>query len=137
MLNTVLVILQGLLPLATLYLIKRIIDAVTAVKSAGASSAGLSPGLSTVLPLVALAGGSVLLDSLAEAELLHHFCRLIGGRSAILISHRFATVRMADRIYVMADGGIAEEGTHGELMERNGLYARMVHAQASDMPDSL
>jgi len=36
----------------------------------------------------------------------------------------------------MADGGIAEEGTHGELMERNGLYARMVHAQASDMPDS-
>jgi ATP-binding cassette subfamily B protein len=76
------------------------------------------------------------LDALAEAELFHHFRRLIGGRSAILISHRFATVRMADRIYVMADGGIAEEGTHGELMERNGLYARMVRAQASDMPDS-
>jgi len=66
-LNMVLVILQGLLPLATLYLIKRIIDAVTAVKSAGASSAGLSPGLSTVLPLVALAGGSVLLAALCRS----------------------------------------------------------------------
>jgi ATP-binding cassette subfamily B protein len=76
------------------------------------------------------------LDALAEAELFHHFRRLIGGRSAILISHRFATVKMADRIYVMADGGIAEEGTHGQLMERNGLYARMVRAQASSMPES-
>jgi ATP-binding cassette subfamily B protein len=76
------------------------------------------------------------LDALAEAELFHHFRRLIGGRSAILISHRFATVRMADRIYVMADGGIAEEGTHSQLMERNGLYARMVHAQASEMPEA-
>lgn len=75
------------------------------------------------------------LDVLAEAELFQHFRQLIGGRSAILISHRFATVRMADRIYVMADGGIAEEGTHGELMERDGLYARMVRAQASGMPD--
>ena len=75
------------------------------------------------------------LDALAEAELFHHFRQLIGGRSAILISHRFATVKMADRIYVMADGGIAEEGTHSELMKRDGLYARMVRAQASDMPD--
>jgi len=69
------------------------------------------------------------LDALAEAELFHHFRQLIGGRSAILISHRFATVKMADRIYVMADGGIAEEGTHSELMDRNGIYARMVNAQ--------
>jgi len=76
------------------------------------------------------------LDVLAEAELFQHFRQLIGGRSAILISHRFATVRMADRIYVMGDGGIAEEGTHGELMERDGLYARMVRAQASGMPES-
>ena len=76
------------------------------------------------------------LDALAEAELFHHFRRLIGGRSAILISHRFATVKMADRIYVMADGGIAEEGTHLQLMERNGLYARMVRAQASDLPEA-
>ena len=70
------------------------------------------------------------LDPLAEAELFHRFRELIQGRSAILISHRFSTVHMADRIYVLEHGTVAEHGTHEELMHHNGLYARMYRAQA-------
>jgi len=70
------------------------------------------------------------LDPLAETELFRQFRQLIAGRSAILISHRFSTVQMADCIYVMEHGSIAERGTHRELLELNGLYARLYQAQA-------
>jgi len=70
------------------------------------------------------------LDAIAEAELFGHFRRLLAGRSAIVISHRFSTVHMADRIYVLDEGRIVEGGTHKELIEKNGLYARMYNAQA-------
>lgn len=70
------------------------------------------------------------LDPLAEAELFRRFHRLLAGRSAILISHRFSTVQMADRIYVLDGGRIIEEGTHAALLALGGHYARMYHAQA-------
>ena len=71
------------------------------------------------------------LDPLAEAELFQRFKELIKGRSAIIISHRFSTVQMADRIYVMDRGRVVESGTHQALLERDGLYARMYRAQAA------
>ena len=71
------------------------------------------------------------LDPLAEAELFRHFRRAIQGRSAILISHRFSTVQMADYIYVLDQGRVREHGTHRELIERSGLYARLYTAQAA------
>jgi len=71
------------------------------------------------------------LDALAEAELFSHFRRAIKGRSAVLISHRFSTVQMADYIYVLDQGRVKEHGTHRELLERNGLYARLYTAQAA------
>jgi len=71
------------------------------------------------------------LDPLAEAELFRHFRRAIQGRSAILISHRFSTVQMADYIYVLDQGRVVESGTHSELLTRNGLYARLYLAQAA------
>jgi ATP-binding cassette subfamily B protein len=71
------------------------------------------------------------LDALAEAELFRHFRRAIQGRSAVLISHRFSTVQMADYIYVLDKGRVVERGTHPELLERNGLYARFYLAQAA------
>ena len=55
----------------------------------------------------------------------------MAGRMAVLISHRFSTVRMADRIIVLGDGRVVEEGTHEELLARDGLYAELFEMQAA------
>jgi ATP-binding cassette subfamily B protein len=55
----------------------------------------------------------------------------VAGRMAVLISHRFSTVRMADRIIVLQNGGIVEEGTHDDLVARGGLYAELFTLQAA------
>jgi ATP-binding cassette subfamily B protein len=70
------------------------------------------------------------LDPLAEAELFRQFRALLEGRSAVLISHRFSTVQMADCIYVMEQGNIVERGTHQALLALNRRYARLYRAQA-------
>lgn len=70
------------------------------------------------------------LDAEAEYEVFKRFRQLAEGRTTILISHRFSTVRMADRIHFMKDGRIAESGTHDELLRRGGMYARLFEMQA-------
>jgi len=70
------------------------------------------------------------LDPLAEARFFKQFKKLITGKSAILISHRFSTVQMADFIYLMDKGKIVESGTHDDLMSANGMYATFYHSQA-------
>jgi ATP-binding cassette subfamily B protein len=59
------------------------------------------------------------------------FNALMAGRMAIVISHRFSTVRMADRIIVLKNGEIVEEGTHDDLASRSGLYSELFHMQAA------
>jgi ATP-binding cassette subfamily B protein len=71
------------------------------------------------------------LDARAELEVYQRFVELITGKMAILISHRFSTVRMADRIFVLADGCIAEEGTHQHLLALGGRYAELFEMQAA------
>jgi ATP-binding cassette subfamily B protein len=72
------------------------------------------------------------LDAAAEAEVFTDFAELTKGRIALLISHRFSTVRNADRIIVLSDGQIAEEGPHDDLLAANGIYARLFTMQAAN-----
>ncbi len=70
------------------------------------------------------------LDARAEYEVFERFTELTRGRTAVLISHRFSTVRMADRIVVLEGGGMRETGTHQELLAQGGLYAELFNLQA-------
>ncbi|HZS57359.1 MAG TPA: ABC transporter ATP-binding protein [Bryobacteraceae bacterium] len=71
------------------------------------------------------------LDARAEYEVFQRFNELTEGKTALFISHRFSTVRMAERIIVLENGAIAEEGSHDRLMRRGGHYAEMFELQAS------
>jgi ATP-binding cassette subfamily B protein len=71
------------------------------------------------------------LDARSEFEVFHRFAELTAGKMALFISHRFSTVRSADRIIVLENGAIAEEGSHDELARLGGRYAEMFEMQAS------
>jgi ATP-binding cassette subfamily B protein len=71
------------------------------------------------------------LDARAEYEVFLRFAELTKGRMAVLISHRFSTVRMADRIVVLQGVELADQGTHEELVARGGLYAELFSLQAA------
>ena len=71
------------------------------------------------------------LDAVAEAELYRQFAGLLKGRTALLISHRLGSARMADRILVLRQGRIVEQGRHDELLAAQGVYAGMWEEQAS------
>ena len=71
------------------------------------------------------------LDARAEYEVFQRFSELTRERMAVLISHRFSTVRMADRILVLADGSIREQGTHEQLLSLGGRYAELFELQAA------
>jgi len=71
------------------------------------------------------------LDARSEFEVFHRFAELTAGKMALFISHRFSTVRSADRILVLENGRITEEGTHDQLSRMGGRYAEMFEMQAS------
>jgi ATP-binding cassette subfamily B protein len=71
------------------------------------------------------------LDARSELEVFERFAELTLGKMALLISHRFSTVRMADRIVVLSGGRLIEEGNHEQLMRAGGLYAEMFEMQAA------
>jgi len=82
-------------------------------------------------PLVIMDEPTASLDARAESELFDTMRRLFHDRAVLLISYRFSSVRMADRIYVLRDGTIAESGTHDELMAAGGHYAELFSLQAA------
>ena len=71
------------------------------------------------------------LDARSEFEVFQRFKELSSGKTAILISHRFSSVRMADRILVLADGQIEAAGTHDELLAQSGRYSELFELQAA------
>jgi ATP-binding cassette subfamily B protein len=72
------------------------------------------------------------LDARSEREVFERFAELTQGKMALLISHRFSTVRMADQILVLEGGRIAEQGSHHQLMTRGGRYSEMFELQAAN-----
>ncbi len=81
-------------------------------------------------PLVVLDEPTAALDPIAESEIYEKYNNLTRGRSAIFISHRLASTRFCDRILFIADGGIAEEGSHEALLKRAGRYAGLFEIQS-------
>jgi ATP-binding cassette subfamily B protein len=81
--------------------------------------------------IVILDEPSAALDPRSEAMLFESVRRLFVGRSVLLISHRFSTVRMADLIYVLREGRVVEHGSHDDLMRLDGLYAELFRLQAA------
>lgn len=82
-------------------------------------------------PLVILDEPTAALDARAEHELFEKIRSLLMGRTVLLISHRFSSVRTADRIYVLHEGRVVEDGTHDDLLAANGRYAEMFNLQAA------
>ncbi len=84
-------------------------------------------------PILLLDEATSALDTESEAQVQVALERLMAGRTTIIIAHRLSTVRGADRIYVLAGGQVVEEGDHGQLVGRGGLYARLAGAQNLDV----
>jgi ATP-binding cassette, subfamily B, bacterial len=81
-------------------------------------------------PIIILDEPTSAIDVAAEEELFEGFCRLMAGRTAILISHRLSNVKSADCIFVLEHGQLVEQGDHNTLMTQDGVYARLFNIQA-------
>jgi ATP-binding cassette subfamily B protein len=81
--------------------------------------------------LLVLDEPTAALDARAEHQVFERFSELTAGKMAVLISHRFSTVRMADRILVLDDGRVVEDGSHEQLLDRPGRYAELFNLQAA------
>ena len=80
-------------------------------------------------PIVLLDEATASLDVENETKVQGALSHLLAGKTVLVIAHRMRTVEAADKIVVLADGRVAEEGTPVELMDKNGLYRRMVELQ--------
>lgn len=81
-------------------------------------------------PVLVLDEPTAALDPIAESEIYDNYARYSGGKTAIFISHRLASTRFSDRIVLLGEGGILEEGSHQELMDLKGVYAEMFEVQS-------
>ena len=95
-----------------------------------AQKAAIARALYKDAPFVILDEPTAALDPVAEAEIYENFDSLVGDKTAIYISHRMSSCKFCDRIVVVSDGGIAEEGTHETLLKLDGIYANLYNTQA-------
>jgi ATP-binding cassette, subfamily B, bacterial len=91
----------------------------------------LSRAFMTSAQILILDEPTAAVDAIAEHDLFQRFRQLTQGKMTFLVSHRFSTVRMADRIVVLDKGEIVEVGSHTELIAKQGIYERMFRLQAA------
>ncbi len=82
-------------------------------------------------PVLVLDEPTAALDPVAESEIYNNYNKYSEGKTALFISHRLASTRFSDRIIMLEDGKVIEEGSHSELMALNGKYAEMFHIQSN------
>ena len=98
---------------------------------AASGSGWRSPARCCAIPRILLLDEATsALDAESEAAVQEALARLRQGRTTIVVAHRLSTVRDADLVVALADGQVVEQGTHAELLDRDGLYARLVRTQA-------
>jgi len=90
---------------------------------------GIARALIRDNPILILDEPTAALDAESEELVVEALERLMEGRTVITIAHRLSTLRAADKIIVLKDGVVAEDGTHQELLELNGVYAQLHHLQ--------
>ena len=82
-------------------------------------------------PVVILDEATAYTDPENEAVIQSSVARLVAGKTLIVIAHRLSTITDADRIFVIKDGSVAEEGTHAQLLQKKGIYKEMWEAHIS------
>ena len=83
-------------------------------------------------PVLILDEATSALDNLTETQIQQSLEELAKGRTVLVVAHRLSTVRNADEIVVLTENGVSERGTHEQLMEKNGLYAKLYNNQFRD-----
>lgn len=97
----------------------------------------IARGLCRPHEIIFLDEPTAAIDPLEESRLYHNFAEISAGKTAVLVTHRLGSARIADRIVVVEDGRIVEIGTHDELLAANGAYTRIFHAQAQWYEESI
>jgi subfamily B ATP-binding cassette protein MsbA len=95
---------------------------------------GIARAIVRNAPILILDEPTAALDTESEKLVIEALKRLMKGRTVITIAHRLSTIRDADKIIVLKNGVVAEEGTHSELVSRGGLYAELYHIQVGTAP---
>ena len=112
-------------------LCKTVYDDATDLSGGQMQKLALAKALYKDAPVLLLDEPTAALDPIAEQEMYLSYAQFAKDKSSVFISHRLASTRFCDRIILIADGGIAEEGTHAELMELGGTYAELFKMQSS------